>query len=80
VPDLGRVGVIVYPDDAIDALTTWRLSAATHALGITLEQFEIRDLTKLEAVAAAIGRANVEAFSSAMGRLSITPARRSRRW
>jgi putative ABC transport system substrate-binding protein len=62
VPDLGRVGVIVYPDDAIDALTTPRLSAATRALGITLEQFEIRDLTKLEAVAAAIGRANVGAL------------------
>ena len=62
VPDLGRVGVIVYADDAIDALTTPRLSAATRALGITLEQFEIRDLTKLEAVAAAIGRANVGAL------------------
>jgi putative ABC transport system substrate-binding protein len=62
VPALGRVGIIVYPDDAIDALTIPRLSAATHALGITLEQFEVRDLTKLEAVAAAIGRANVGAL------------------
>jgi putative ABC transport system substrate-binding protein len=52
MPALGRVGVIVYPDDAIDALTIPRLSAATRALGITLEQFEVRDLTKLEAVAA----------------------------
>jgi hypothetical protein len=56
VPAVGRVGVIVYPDDAIDALTIPRLSAATRALGITLEQFEVRDLTKLEAVAAVIGR------------------------
>ncbi|MFZ2136726.1 MAG: ABC transporter substrate-binding protein [Xanthobacteraceae bacterium] len=55
VPALGRVGVIVYPSDAIDALTIPRLSAATRALGITLEQFEVRDLTKLEAVAAVIG-------------------------
>jgi putative ABC transport system substrate-binding protein len=62
VPALGRVGIIVYPDDAIDALTIPRLSAATRALGITLEQFEIRDLTKLEAVAAAIERANVGAL------------------
>jgi putative ABC transport system substrate-binding protein len=62
VPALGRVGVIVYPDDAIDALTIPRLSAATRALGITLEQFEVRDLTKLEAVAAVIGRANVGAL------------------
>jgi putative tryptophan/tyrosine transport system substrate-binding protein len=62
VPALGRVGVIIYPSDAIDALTVPRLSAATRALGITLEQFEVRDLTKLEAVAAVIGRANVEAL------------------
>jgi ABC-type uncharacterized transport system substrate-binding protein len=62
VPALGRVGVIVYPDDAIDALTIPRLSAATRALGITLEQFEVRDLTKLEAVAAAIGHAKVGAL------------------
>ena len=62
VPALGRVGVIVYPDDAIDALTIPRLSAATRALGITLEQFEVQDVTKLEAVAAAIGHANVEAL------------------
>ena len=62
VPALGRVGVIVYPDDAIVAFTIPRLSAASRALGITLEQFEVRDLTKLEAVAAAIGHANVEAL------------------
>jgi ABC-type uncharacterized transport system substrate-binding protein len=62
VPALGRVGVIVYPDDAIDALTIPRLSAATRALGITLEQFEVRDLTKLEAVAAAIGHTKVGAL------------------
>ena len=68
VPALGRVGVIVYPDDAIDALTIPRLSAATRALGITLEQFEVRDLTKLEAVAAVIGRANVGALFVGDGR------------
>src|SRR5215471_5324593 len=60
--NIAGFGVIVYPDDAIDALTIPRLSAATRALGITLEQFEIRDLTKLEAVAAAIARANVGAL------------------
>ena len=62
VPAIARVGVIVNPDDPTDALTIPRLPAATRALGITLEQFEVRDLTKLDAVAAAIGRANVGAL------------------
>jgi putative tryptophan/tyrosine transport system substrate-binding protein len=62
VPALGRVGVIVYPSDAIDALTIPRLSAATRALGMTVEQFEVRDVTKFDAVAAAIGGAGVEAL------------------
>src|SRR5215467_12778803 len=40
VPDLGRVGAIVNPDDPNDALQLIpRLPAATRALGVTLEQF-----------------------------------------
>ena len=62
VPALARVGVIVNPDDPTDALTIPRLPAATRALGVTLEQFELRDVTKLDAVAAAIGRADVGAL------------------
>jgi putative ABC transport system substrate-binding protein len=62
VPGIVRVGVIVNPDDPTDALTIPRLPAATRALGMTLEQFEIRDVTKLDAMAAAIGRANVGAL------------------
>jgi putative ABC transport system substrate-binding protein len=62
VPAIAHVGVIVNPDDPIDALTIPRLPAAARALGIALEQFEVRDLTKLDAVAAAIGRANVGAL------------------
>ena len=62
VPALERVGVIVNPDDAQDVLTLPRLPAATRALGVTLEQFELRDVTKLDAVAAAIGRADVGAL------------------
>jgi len=62
VPVLARVGVIVNPDDPTDALTIPRLQAATQALGVTVELFEVRDVTKLEAVAAAIGRAGVEAL------------------
>ena len=36
-----------------------RLPAAAHALGVTLEQFEVRDATQLDAMAAAIGRSDV---------------------
>ena len=62
VPGLARVGVIVNPDDPNDALTMLRLPAATRALGVTLEQFDLRDVTKPDALAAAIGRAGVQAL------------------
>jgi putative ABC transport system substrate-binding protein len=62
VPGLARVGVVVNPDDPNDAHTIPRLPAATRALGVTGEQFEVRDVTKFDAVAAAIGRAGVEAL------------------
>jgi putative ABC transport system substrate-binding protein len=62
VPALARVGVIINPDDPTDALTIPRLPAATRALGVTLEQFELRDVTKLDTVAAAIRRADVGAL------------------
>ena len=62
VPGLARVGVIVNPDDPNDAHMIPRLPAATRALGVTVEQFEVRDVTKFDAVAAAIGRAGVEAL------------------
>ena len=50
------------PDDAQHVLTIPRLLAATRALGVTVEQFEVRDLTKFDAVAAAIERAGVQAL------------------
>jgi putative tryptophan/tyrosine transport system substrate-binding protein len=62
VPVLTRVGVIVNPGDPVDAVTIPRLPAAARALGVTVEQFEVRDVTKFDAVAAAIGRAGVEAL------------------
>ena len=62
VPALARVGVIINPDDPTDALTIPRLPAATRALGVTMEQFDLPDVTKLDAVAAAIGRADVGAL------------------
>jgi putative tryptophan/tyrosine transport system substrate-binding protein len=62
VPALARVGVIVNPDDPTDALTIPRLPAATRALGVTLEQFELRDVNKLDAVTVGIRRAGVQAL------------------
>jgi ABC-type uncharacterized transport system substrate-binding protein len=62
VPGLARVGLIVNPDDPADALTMLRLPTATRALGMTLEQFDLRDVTKPDALAAAIGRAGVQAL------------------
>jgi len=62
VPAVARVGVIVNPDDPTDAVSIRRLMAATRALGMTLEQFEVRDVTKLDVMAATIGRADVEAL------------------
>src|SRR5258707_1813572 len=43
VSALARVGVIVNPDDPTDALTIPRLPAAARALGMTLEQFDLRN-------------------------------------
>src|SRR5215471_6673142 len=60
VPALARVGIIVNPDDPTDALTIPRLPAAARALGVTLEQFDLPDVTKLDAVAAAIGRGGIQ--------------------
>ena len=62
VPALTRVGVILNPDDPSDALMIPRLPAATGALGVVVEQFEVRDAAKLDAVAAAIARADVGAL------------------
>src|SRR5262249_24935775 len=62
VPPVPRVGVIVNPDDPTDAVSIRRLTAATRALGMTLEQFEVSDVTKLDVMAATIGRAGVEAL------------------
>jgi len=62
VPAVARVGVIVNPDEPTDAVSIRRLTAATRALGMTLEQFEVRDVTKLDVMAATIGRAGVEAL------------------
>jgi len=62
VPALTRVGVILNRDDPTDALMIPRLPAAASALGVAVEQFEVRDAAKLDAVAVAIVRADVGAL------------------
>jgi putative ABC transport system substrate-binding protein len=62
LPAVARVGAIVNPDDPTDSLTISLLPAAARALGMTVEQFDVRDVTKLDAVAAAIERADVGAL------------------
>ena len=62
VPAVERVGLIVNPDDPTDEVTIRRLKTATRALGMTLQQFDVRDVTKLDVTAATIGRAGVEAL------------------
>jgi len=74
VPGLARVGVVVDPDDPTDAVAIRRLPSATRALGMTLEQFEFRDVTKLDVMTATIGRAGVQALLIGDGP-TIFPAR-----
>jgi putative tryptophan/tyrosine transport system substrate-binding protein len=62
VPGIARVGVVVDPDDPTDAATIRRLPPATRALGMTSEQFDVRDVTKLDVMAATIGRSGVQAL------------------
>jgi len=86
VPALARVGVVVNPDDPTDALTIPRLPAATRALGVMLELFDLRDVTKLDGVAAAIRRADVGALfvsdgpTLMSGRAEITAMVARLRW
>ena len=80
LPAVARVGAIVNPDDPTDSLTIPLLPAAARALGMTVEQFDVRDVTKLDAVAAAIERAGVGALLVGDGRRSIPAGRISPRW
>jgi putative tryptophan/tyrosine transport system substrate-binding protein len=62
VPGVSRVGVLVNPDDPTDALTLPRLPVTAQALRVAVQVFEVRDATKLDALAAALTRADVQAL------------------
>jgi putative tryptophan/tyrosine transport system substrate-binding protein len=60
VPSLARVAAIVNPGDPTDRVYTSKLPAAAHALGMALKIIEVRDTSKLDALAAEIMHANAQ--------------------
>jgi putative ABC transport system substrate-binding protein len=83
VPSVARLGAIVNPDDPTDRVYIAKLPAAAQALGLTLEMIEVHGATKLEAVPAAVTRADVQGlfvghsplFNSARAQLAAMIAR-----
>ena len=67
VPALSRVGIVANPDDPSDRLTVAQLPTAAQTLGLTVEVFEIRDVSKLDALSAEVERAHVHALFIAPG-------------
>jgi ABC-type uncharacterized transport system substrate-binding protein len=59
VPGLVRVAALFNADDPNDRVQRKRLLAAAPALGVTIQIFEVRNLSKLEELADEITRANV---------------------
>jgi putative ABC transport system substrate-binding protein len=62
MPDVAHVGILANPDDPSDGLTVARLPGAARDLSLVLQVFEVRDVTKLEAVSAKIVAAGVQAL------------------
>ena len=73
VPIVARVGVIANPDDPSDSLTVAQLPAATGALDMAFEVFEVRDVTRLDVVSAQIMRAGVQALVVGPGPTFFSP-------
>jgi putative tryptophan/tyrosine transport system substrate-binding protein len=60
VPGLARVGALINPEEPTDRVQTSKLETAARALGIDTKVFEVRDVTKLDAVAGEIARSGVQ--------------------
>lgn len=67
VPGLARIGLLINPDDPTDALNIPRLPVAARALDIDFQVFEVRDVAKLDAVAAKVAGAGVQALLVGQG-------------
>ena len=73
VPALSRVGIVANPDDPSDGLTVAQLPTAAQTLGLTVEVFKIRDVSKLDALSAEVERAHVHALFVAPGPTFFSP-------
>ena len=67
VPTVARVGVLYAPDDPNDASILPRLPSAAKALGLTIQTFEVRDMTTLHTIAAEIARADIQGLLIGQG-------------
>jgi putative ABC transport system substrate-binding protein len=67
VPGFARVGALFNPDDPNDRVSIPLLPAAARSLGVTIQLIETRDISNLDAVAAEIMRANVQALFVGQG-------------
>jgi putative ABC transport system substrate-binding protein len=82
VPSLARVGAVFNPDDPTDRVQIPRLSAAARALGLTIQLIEVRDVSKLDAVADEVVRAGLQGlffaqsptFTSARSQITVMVA------
>jgi len=62
VPGVARVGVLIGSDDPNDRVSIPLFPAAGRSIGVAIELIEVRDVSKADAVAAEIMRANVQAL------------------
>ncbi len=56
VPGVSRIGLLYNPDDPSDALVVPQLPTVARALGLAVEMFEVRDVTRLDEVSAQVAR------------------------
>jgi putative ABC transport system substrate-binding protein len=73
VPGLSRVGIVANPDDPSDGLTIAQLPAAARAMGVAVQVFHVRDVTKVDAVFTHIVGAGVQALFVAPGPTFFSP-------
>jgi hypothetical protein len=62
-----RCRIVANPDDPSDGLTVAQLPTAPQTLNLSVEVFEIRDVSKLDALSAEVERAHVHALFVAPG-------------
>jgi putative ABC transport system substrate-binding protein len=72
LPGLVRVGAIFNPDDPTDAVRIPRLPAAAQALGMAMKLIAFRDASQLDAVAAEVMHAGVQALLFGGSPLSLS--------